>query len=411
LQYKLNKLALGTLAIGHMAVDMQTSSLAVMIPLLYVTYNLDYGSAALIITLNSLTSSFTQPLFGIISDKKPLRWLLPSGVLLASGGTVLVLFMPSYWLVLLVVIISGLGSAAYHPEGSRNANYVSGPVKATGVSVFFVGGNLGFTIGPILTTLLIAIFGFSGVFVLLIPASIAAFLLWRLLPLYAEYSVLAKNQPATSRKKASYEVKGRRGLVGIMTLLLSIISFRSVIQTGMVTFIPLYLLTLPGGSKEEAAFLLAVFLFAGAIGTLIGGRLADRLGSKNVMAGSMLITCPALLIFLNTSGIIQLVAIAIAGAALISASSLTVVMAQAIMPKSIGLASGLTLGLGFGAGGLGAAALGKYADWFGIGQTMVIIAFLPLAILALSLFMPTAKPSTPTPQAVPVAEMASPSGE
>jgi FSR family fosmidomycin resistance protein-like MFS transporter len=200
-------------------------------------------------------------------------------------------------------------------------------------------------------------------------------------------------------------------MVGIMTLLLSIISFRSVIQTGMVAFIPLYLLTLPGGTKEEAAFLLAVFLFAGAIGTLIGGRLADRLGSKNVMGGSMVVTCPALLIFLNTSGLIQIVSIAIAGAALISASSLTVVMAQAVMPKSIGLASGLTLGLGFGAGGLGAAALGKYADWFGISQTMLIIAFLPLVILALSLFMPTARTSMPTPQPVPVPEMASPSEE
>ncbi len=401
METKVNRVGLGALALGHLVVDMQTSSLAVMIPLLYSVYNLDYASAAIIITLNNLTSSFIQPLFGIISDRKPLRWLLPLGCIVASTGIVLVLFMPDYWLVLVAVIGSGLGSAAYHPEGSRNANYVSGAKKATGVSVFFVGGNLGYTLGPIFTTFMIGLFGKNGVLFLLGPGLIGCVLLWKMQPLLAHYADIALKNRALNSRENSRANDRKDNVLGKMSLLLGIISFRSVIQTGMVTFIPFYILTQPGGTKEYAAFLLAVFLFAGAVGTLLGGRLADKFGSKTVMIVSMIITCPMLLIFINTTGIIQLVTIAIAGSALISASSVTVVMAQATMPKSIGLASGLTLGLGFGAGGLGAAALGKFADWQGLFQTMLVISLLPIIIIFLSSFIDRDK-KAPVDQPVPV---------
>ena len=393
-QIKANRLGLGALALGHMVVDMQTSSLAIMIPLLYANFKLDYASAALIITLNSITSSFIQPIFGVLSDRKSLRWLLPLGCLVASFGIVLVLYMPSYWLVLLVVMISGLGSAAYHPEGSRNANYVSGSNKATGVSFFFVGGNLGFTLGPIFATIMLALFGQNGILALIIPGIIGSIVLWKFLPLYAEYAAVAKIQRAARLAATQGQPSERRGVVGMMSLLLSIISVRAVIQTGMITFIPLYFATLPGDNKQYAAFLLSVFLFCGAIGTLMGGRLADKFGSKAVMVGSMILVTPLMLLFLNSSGVVQVVSLGIAGAALISASSLTVVMAQATMPNNIGLASGLTLGLGFGAGGLGAAALGKLADVSGISLTMVIVAFLPILIIALSLLMPSQKSRT-----------------
>jgi FSR family fosmidomycin resistance protein-like MFS transporter len=405
LQTKVNKLGLGALALGHMSVDMQTSSLAVIIPFLYASFKLDYAAAALIVTLNSLTSSFIQPLFGILSDKKPMAWLLPAGCVITSTGMVLVLFMPDYWLVLLAVIFSGLGSAAYHPEGSRNANYVSGSNKATGVSVFFVGGNLGYTLGPIYTTIMVGLFGNGGALLLLIPGAIGFLVLLKFQPLYARYAAEAQEQRRERLRKAQEAAASRQKAAGKMTVLLSIISLRAVIQTGLTTFIPLYILTMPGGTKEHGASLLAVFLFFGAVGTLLGGRLADRLGSRNIMVGSMVITCGTLALFLNSDGILQYVAVAISGAALISASSITVVMAQATMPNSIGLASGLTLGLSFGAGGLGAAALGKFADWNGLNSSLLVVMLLPLPIILLSLLIKDDKKRkitrTPEPVAAP----------
>ncbi len=399
METKTNKLGLGVLAFGHMVTDMQTGSLAVLIPLLYVSFKLDYATAALIITLNSITSSVIQPVFGLISDKFSLRWLLPLGCLLTGCGMVLVLFMPSYWLVLLVVIVSGLGAASFHPEGSRNANYVSGKNKASAMSVFFVGGNIGQAVGPIAATLLLGLFGPSGAFGMLIPCAIGTFLLWRMLPVYAHYAAEGQAQRRAARAAASTTAEPEQSIAKPLAFLLSIITVRSMISTGLILFIPLYFASLPGSNKEYAAFLLSVFLFCGAVGTLLGGRIADRFDRRLVMAGSLALVTPMLLIFLNSSGIVQVVALGIAGGALISTSTLTVVMAQALLPNRVGLASGLTLGLTFGAGGIGATALGKYADAAGIGQSMVIIALLPLVVVALSLAMPSShKPAKIEPE-------------
>jgi MFS transporter, FSR family, fosmidomycin resistance protein len=385
----INKLGLGVLAFGHMVTDMQTSALSILIPILYANFSLDYAGAGLIIALNSLTSSIIQPVFGLISDKRPLRWLLPLGTLLCAGGMVLVVFMPTFWLALLVVVVSGLGSAAFHPEGSRNANYVSGDNKATGLSFFFVGGNLGFALGPVLVVLLLGAFGNVGIFGLLIPGLLGAGLMWWMLPRYAEAAQYYSYQRA--RAKTTTKPITRQNLVKNLSILLSIISIRSMLQTGLVTFIPLYFIAINPNLKDYAATLLSIFLLCGAVGTIAGGWAADKIGRKTVMVGSLLVVTPLLFLFLNSSGAVQMISIGLAGGTLIAASSLTVVMAQETLPNSIGLASGLTLGLGFGAGGLGAILLGVIANGIGLNSTMVIIALLPLPVVLLSLLMPNTR--------------------
>ena len=144
-----------------------------------------------------------------------------------------------------------------------------------------------------------------------------------------------------------------------VTMVVVVISVRSVIQTGLITFIPLYFDFLGPNNKEYAALLLSVFVFTGAIGSLLGGSLADRFGRKTVLVASLGTVLPLLVIFLRTTGFVQILAISLAGASLIAASPLTVVMAQELLPNNIGLASGLTLGLGFGAGGVGGGHAGQ----------------------------------------------------
>ncbi len=386
MQTGINKRGLGGLAFGHLAIDMQTSSLAVMIPLLLINFRLDYTTAALIVTVNTVTSYALQPFFGLLSDRKPMRWLLPMGCLLAAGGMVAVLFMPDYWLVLLAVMVSGIGAAIYHPEGSRNANFVSGDKKASGMSFFFFCGNMGSALGPIVLTILLGIFGTSGAVGMLIPGLIGGLLLWRLLPLYGQYTPKRNQRRAVTGVLAPPTT--RAGMLGLLAMLLSIIGLRSMVQTGLITFIPLYFIAQSSTNKEYAAFLLSVFVFCAAIGTLIGGPLADRLGHRTVMVATLVLVMPLLLVFLNSSGPIQVIALGLAGITLVAASSLTIVMAQDLLPNNIGLATGLTLGLGFGAGGLGAAALGKYADAFGLGQTLLVIALIPIALVVMSLLIP-----------------------
>ena len=397
----LNKIGLGGLAFGHLAIDMQTASLAMMTPLLLTHFRLDYGAAALIITVNNLASYALQPIFGIASDRRPLRWLLPLGCILAAGAMITVLFMPSYWLVLLAVALSGIGAAMYHPEGSRNANYVSGDRKATAMSFFFFSGNLGQAIGPIALTVLLGVFGTSGALVMLVPGIVGGLLLWRLQPLFAHYAAERNGSRKVGRVSRFGQLTPRK-TGGLLGMLLSLIALRSMIQTGLITFVPLYFVSRAGGSKEYAAFLLSVFVLASAFGTLIGGPLSDRLGYKTVMVSSLTLVGPLLLAFFNTSGLAQVIIIGLAGVSLVAASSLTVVLAQELLPNNVGLATGLTLGLGFGAGGIGASVLGKLADGIGLPQTLLVLTVLPIPAILLSLALPFAprvtglKPAEPT---------------
>jgi MFS transporter, FSR family, fosmidomycin resistance protein len=379
--------ALLALALGHFVVDLQSSGLAMLIPMLRAELGLDYAAAAAIVTVQTLTSSIIQPAFGLASDRHPVRAALPVACLLAGMGTALALFMPSYTAVLLVVILTGLGSAMYHALGSLNANFLSGSNKATGISRFFAGGQFGYAAGPLLLVFLLQVFGPRGTLGMLVPALIGFVALVVMLPNYARGSTWQAHQRQAGAGPASITLSRRKTAWG-MTTIVGVITVRSVIQTGLITFIPLYIVSIMPGSKDYAALLLSAFVLAGGLGTLLGGPLGDRFSRKAVLVVSMGICLPLLLLFLNTTGIPQILSIAVAGASLISAASLTVVMAQELLPNNVGLASGLTLGLGFGAGGLGALALGEVADRFGLPVTMYILALLPIPLVGLTLLLP-----------------------
>lgn len=136
------RLPLFSVFLTHVSVDMQTSSLTVLLPLLLASFGLNYSLAALIVSLNNLVIAVAQPLFGILGDHKPMRWLMFVGALLCGVAMVSVTLLPSYWLVLVAVVLSGLGSAAFHPEGLSAVRAVSGDKPASGTSFFFFGGNL-----------------------------------------------------------------------------------------------------------------------------------------------------------------------------------------------------------------------------------------------------------------------------
>jgi MFS transporter, FSR family, fosmidomycin resistance protein len=379
--------ALYALSAGHFVVDMQSSGLAILIPVLQAQLHLDYAAAVAIITAQTVTSSIVQPLTGVLSDRRPVREILPLACLLAGLGTAAALFMPTYALVLVVVIVAGLGSAAYHSLAALNANYVSGDAKATGMSVFFAGGQFGYAAGPLIMVGLLAAFGSRGALGMLVPAVVGAAIVLAFLPFFARGREWRAHLAQTAASRPVTTATRRRTIWGMTTIVL-VICLRSVIQTGLIAFIPLYFTWLNPGNKGYAALLLSVFVCAGAIGTLFGGPLADRLNRKLVMVVSMGIVCPLLLIFLNSTGIWQVLAIAISGAALVSAASLTVVMAQELMPNNIGLAAGLTLGLGFGAGGLGLIFLGEIADAYGLTAAMELLVWLPLVLVLVTLLLP-----------------------
>ncbi|MCS6847581.1 MAG: MFS transporter [Anaerolineae bacterium] len=383
------KLPLFSVFLAHISVDMQTSSLTVLLPLLLASFGLNYSLAALIVSVNNLVIAVAQPLFGIVGDRKPMRWLMFAGAMLCGVAMVSVTLLPSYWLVLVAVVLSGLGSAAFHPEGLSAVRATSGDKPASGTSFFFFGGNLGFALGPFLATLLIAAYGTPGALGMLVPTLLATGALFLQRRAFGARAGVAGGRLPGAAPSASV-----RRAFWLVVFLLALIAVRSLILSGLQTFIPLYFTGYSDLSKERIGAMVSVLIFSGAFGTLLGGPISERIGRRNTMCLAMLIVLAALFVFLRTEGLVQLIAIGIAGAFITMPWPISVVMVQEAMPNNVGLAGGLTLGLAYGASGLGVSMLGGLADATGLPAVMTLITLLPILVFFMSLFVPE-RPGAP----------------
>lgn len=369
------------LAAGHLITDLSQGALPVLLPYLKDLFQLTYAQIGYIVLVQNLTSSVIQPLFGYLTDKKSLPWLLPCGVLLAGIGMSLMGFAPNYAVLLLIVIITGLGVASFHPQASKTTHFISTPeTKGRNQGFFSVGGNLGFALGAVFMTYLVSLPGtLNNTLYYLVPGVAMALLL---------ALNLKELSPSMAVSKAGAgEVTGRSRF-DLLFLLLFFIFIRSSIHTGLTTYIPLYYMHYLSGSPIYASFLLSFFLLAGVVGTYAGGYLSDKIGRKNVLLFSMAASLPLLVLLPHTSGILTLIDVTLLGAVLISSFATSIVLAQELMPRHVGMASGLTIGFSIGLGGLGATVLGYVADHFGVPAVFTLLSFLPLLGLISGYFLP-----------------------
>src|SRR6266478_5431565 len=348
---------LGLLAVGHLPVDTIQGSLPALLPFLKATFALSYAAAGTVMLMATVTSSVIQPLFGYLSDRSARRWILPSSVALAGLGLALTGFTRSYPVLLGLIVLMGLGVAAWHPEGYRTASNVAGDKKATGISWFSLGGNVGIALGPPVITLLVTTFGLAGSLGLLIPAGLVALLLMAALPMLSG--------PVRPRA-AAVAAPEARNMPGAMAILIVVVMLRSWTQLGFTTFVPFYYVDYLNADPRIVGPLLFVFLGAGALGTVLAGPLADRWGPRSFMKWVFLAAVPFGLLFLQTRGPLAFVMLAVFGAVLTASFSVSVVLAQAYMPRNTGMASGLIVGFAIGTGGLGVAVLGWVADHHGL---------------------------------------------
>lgn len=369
---------LGLLALGHFVIDTNQGSLPALLPYLKTALGLTYTATGVIVLMTNISSSLIQPLFGFLADKTARRWLLPLSVFLSSLGIALSGVAPSYYAVLALVMISGFGVAAYHPEGYRTATQVAGERKATGVSIFSTGGNIGIAVGPPFITLLLTGFGMPGTLGMFLPGLLVAGLLMAVLPGLSR-PLPARAQGATLAPKTM--VRG-------MSLLVLVISIRSWTQLGFTTYMPFYYLEVLKGDPRMVGTLLAVFLGAGAVGTLIAGPISDRIGHRRYMVSVFFLAAPLAVAFLLVSGVWTFVFLAALGFVLVSTFTVSVVLGQAYMPRNLGMASGLVVGFAIGAGGVGATALGWVADHWGLSSALWISALMPILGCAVSLTLP-----------------------
>jgi FSR family fosmidomycin resistance protein-like MFS transporter len=374
---------MAVLSLGHLCVDLCQGALPALLPFLIAAHGWSYGQASALVLAATMSSSIIQPLFGHLSDGRSLPWLMPGGVAVAAGGIALAGIAGSYGLTFAVVVISGLGVAAYHPEASRFANYVAGARRATAMSFFSVGGNAGLALGPAIVTPLALAFGLGGTPLVAVLPGIVALLL------AAELARLKRFRPAVVRAgEGDDDTPEEPDQWRPFIRLTLAIAARSIVFFGLMTLVPLYFVGELGASEGTANTALTIMLACGAIGTLVGGRLADRFSRRVVLRTSLAVLTPLMVVLLAGGTGVAMVALAFIGAATIATFSVTVVMGQEYLPGRLGVASGVTLGLSIGVGGVAAAVLGQLADAYGLRTALEILAFVPLPALALALSLP-----------------------
>ncbi|MFP7493942.1 MFS transporter [Terribacillus saccharophilus] len=378
-QEPLHRRAVFTFSGSHFLNDLVTTG---MVPALVVLYKqafeLSYTQSTLIVLLSYLTSSVSQPLFGLFADRKPRIWLYPAGVFFSIMGLALTGIAPSLPWLLLFISISGLGSGAFHPEASRGTHLAAGSKKSLAQAIFQVGGNAGQAFGPLIVSVFITYTGIKGLIWLIPVAIISILITCQILPWLKEQLIISQNA------KSSKKIKGANNYIGA-SLLSCIIILRSWCQIGVVVFLPFFMDSL---SVQQAEILSFVFVGAGALGTYLGGIWADKIGTKRLLIFSMLIATPFALVFPHVHGVLSVIVLLFFGFSVLSSFSASVVYMQHMLPQNIGLASGLAIGFGVGAGGIGSVFMGGISDAYGVATVFTILSFLPLAGALIGFFLP-----------------------
>jgi MFS transporter, FSR family, fosmidomycin resistance protein len=378
------------LSAGHMFTDLNQGALPAILPFLILESNLNYTAVAGLVFAANFASSIVQPLFGYFADKISNPWLMPVGVLMAGFGLAAVGFLSNYWALFAAVTVSGIGIAAFHPEAARMANRVSGAKKGTGISIFAVGGNAGFALGPVITTASLLLWGLKGTLVLVIPAMVMAVTLALQAKGLQEFQMPTKQQGNTG---SNVNVTDEWSPFSRLTV---VVFCRSVIFYGLNTFLPLYWINVFQQSKAVGGTALTILFTVGAVGTLFGGRIADRFGYIKVIRVGFTALIPILLLFtaIDNVALATLLLVPI-GLSLFAPFSPMVVLGQKYLPTRIGLASGVTLGLAVSVGGITTPILGWYADSFGLLSAMHLVAFVPIlaAVMAFTLTNPGGGPA------------------
>ena len=373
---------------GHFAADFASGSVPAMIPFLTARFDLSYALAAVLLLAVTVSSSLVQPLFGLWSDRRGVLWLIPGGIALAAVGVGGAAISPLYPVVVVLVFAGGLGIAAFHPEGAKFAAYASGPKRASGMSYFNVGGNAGYALGAFATGELVVWLGLVGGLVAMVPVLVASFFIARELPR------LSRLTPVRGSAAHGSGADDRRA----MALLGVVIALRSVPWFALLAFVPLWVVA-HGHSKSDGNRLLFLMLLAGAIGTLVLGPVADRVGLRRTLVVTQAAIAPLILAFVYIGGVVGVISLMLVGVCVVGTFGVTMVLSQLYLPRHVGMASGLSIGLAMGIGGIAAVILGAIADAVDLRLALTVSVIAPALGVLVCLRLPApARSATRVPE-------------
>lgn len=370
------------ISLVHMLNDSMQAVVPALYPILEESLNLSLVQVGWIGFMLNMTSSVMQPVVGAYSDRRSLPVMLPIGMGLSLIGMVGIAFAPQFWYLLLAVVFIGLGSAIFHPEGSRVVYFAAGGKRGFAQSVYQVGGNAGSSLAPLMTAFIFVPLGQFGAIWGTLFAGFAIAVLLGLLPWYrrklAEWETERTNSASGKAGSTLVEKMSHPRVKFAMGMLVFLVFARSWYHAGISSFYQFFLKEHYGLTTQQAQIPVFLFLAAGVLGTYFGGVLADKIGLKNMIVFSIAGAAPIALILPHLPLFWIYPVITVLGFVVLSGFSVSVVYAQFLMPANVGMASGLTTGLAFGMGAIGAVALGKASDVFGLYDVMLACSFLPL---------------------------------
>ena len=376
---KVRSISLVTL--GHLASDINQGAIPALLPFFIDEYHLTYAAAASIVLANNIVSSVVQPILGYLSDRMGKVWLMPLGIVLAGFGMALSGVVGSFPLILAAVALSGFGVAAFHPDAARLVHKLAQDDKAMGMSMFSVGGNAGFALGPMLATAAVLAWGLKGTMVFAFPALFVGpflFFQFRNISLTTVRSTAQKSQEGCQEDQwfSFFRLSG-------------VVIARSVLFFGLNTFIPLYWINVLHESNVAGGMALTTLFSLGIVSTLIGGRIADRIGYRRMIISGFALMLPLLAIFTQVHDAFWATAMLIPiSFGLFSIYGPIIASGQNFLPNHVGFASGITIGLAVTIGGVTAPILGWIADIYSIQTAMQCLIAIPAVAIALALSLP-----------------------
>ena len=382
---------LGAISFSHFLNDMLQSLILAIYPLLKATFALSFTQIGLITLTYQITASLLQPVIGFYTDHYPKPYSLAMGMGCTLTGLMFLALAPSYEMVLIAATMLGIGSSIFHPESSRVARMASGGRYGLAQSIFQVGGNAGTAMGPLLAAWIVIPRGRGSLAWFSLAPLLAAFVLLRVGGWYKR-RLSQRKKRAKSTELAQGALPGRT-VAGAMVVLLVLIFSKFFYLVSFSSYYTFYLMGKFHLSVQSAQIHLFIYLFAVALGTVIGGPIGDRIGRKRVIWASILGVAPFTLILPYASLTWNAPLTFIIGLILASAFSAILVFAQELMPGKVGMVSGLFFGLAFGMAGIGAAVLGKLADVYGIEYVYRLCSFLPLLGMFTAFLPDIRKPS------------------
>ena len=370
---------------GHLADDLCQGALPAILAFMYVEGRLtSYADVAFLVMAATLMNAAAQPLTGLWADKRPRPYLMCLGMLTAAAGIMFTGLVESFWILCLLVAVNGLGAAVFHPAAGKLANIFAKQHVGKGMSIFSVGGNIGYALGPLYFTAGYMIFGLKATLLICLPALVMAVIF---IGRNRFYTLATKRQENRVKRRAAAAAL-KEDYAGL-TILLALVFARSAAMFSLTTFLPLYFMHELSLNEESAALTNSAVALCGAAATLIGGTFSDKYGFTRLVRLSSLLAVPfAVLFVLADNAVLALCLLIPLAMIFYTAMSPIVVLGQRYLCLHLGLATGLTVGLGITFGGIVAPALGKVGDAYGLTCVMFIIAGLFALSAVISLFLP-----------------------